>query len=297
MKHQPNPDDPTRVTGVAVKGFPIRFEWQQGDWVRLFDKQVEQVQDDIARARAEERYIIYLSCPISPRGGGMSTTNVDIAGFTARWLMNAWGPRFWVLNPSAYQLESKQGRSLIYKFAEELGIKKERVDYLRANFAPIGGDYMRMWTRVLVEDGGDNVGGLFTAFYFLSPIDVQRFFGQNATSTLSAAAEEYFTRQYALNAEFRDYFSLEGADGTRPTDWQVAWQQRRDAFIRFYTMRASAMFSLGSHDEWNILVALNKQRIANPKYQIGEQITAYFDGKQVDPGAAEAPISPGYAVV
>ncbi len=278
----------------------MKFSWYNGDWFNLFNAQVEQVQEDIRRARSEGRFIVYLSCPISSRGGGMSITNVEIANYTARWLMNQWGSRFWVLNPASYQLESKQGTGLIHRFARELGVDSKRLQDLEKNYPAKDGDYMRMWTRVLVEDDDNkNVGGRFSSFYFLSPTDVQRFFGQNETSTLTAAVEEYFSSQFAMNADFRDYFSTEDPSGKRPSNWKDLWQQRRDDFVRFYSLRASVAFSKGSHDEWNIFVELNRRRIAlgdGSGYGLGSQISAYFNAKQVDPSSAETPISPGYQV-
>jgi hypothetical protein len=296
----PTPYPPERVTGYPVQGFPMRFSWWNGDWCNLFNKQVELIQEDIRRARSEDRFIVYLSCPISARGGGMSITNVEIANFTARWLMNCWGSRFWVLNPAAYQLESKQGTGLIHRFAKELGIEG-RLKELEKKCPAHDGDYMRMWTRVLVEDDdGKNVGGRFSAFYFVSPTDVRRFFGHSATVTLTADVENYFSSQFAINADFRDYFSLEASSEDRGDDARARWQQRRDEFIRFYSLKASAAFSKGSHDEWNIVVKLNRSRLLLTEadgYGLGSQIAAYFEGSQVDPGSAETQVSPGYEVV
>jgi hypothetical protein len=294
------PYPPQRVMDYPVEGFPMKFSWWNGDWFNLFNQQVELIQEDIRRARSEDRFIVYLSCPISSRGGGMSITNVEIASFTSRWLMNHWGSRFWVLNPATYQLESKHGTGLIQRFARQLGITDGRLNDLKQHYPAHDGDYMRMWTRVLVEDDdGKCVGARFSAFYFLSPSDVQRFFGETETSTLTAAVEEYFSRQFAMSAEFRDYFSLEDSSGQRASDWTILWQQRRDDFVRFYSLKAGAAYSKGSHDEWNILVALNRKRLQlgdATGYGIGSQIAAYFGGKQVDPSAAETLISPGYQV-
>ena len=75
---------------------------------------------------------------------------------------------------------------------------------------------------------------------------------------------------------------------------------RKQDFFRYYAVRASAYFSKGSHDEWNIWQKLNVMRTAGDekeRYGMGSQIAGYFEGLQVDPGAAETPISAGYAVV
>lgn len=299
--------DPQKETGYPVNGFPMKFTWQTGEWVRIFDAQVEQIKEDIARAVSEDRLIIYLSCPISCRGGGLSLTNVDIASFTARRIMNEWGSRIWVLNPSAYQLESKQGTGLIHRLAREVQppVTEERLAYLKKYFPAKDGDYMRMWTRVLVEDeNGLNVGGRFSAYYFLSPSDVRQFFDVNRTTTLTAAVEEYFARQYAINQDFYAYFNEPFYDSSGrlipQEQWPAEWHRRRLDFFRFYTLRGSASYSKGSHDEWNIFVTLNELRLKageENRYGLGSQIAGYFEGSQIAPGAAESAIAPGYEVV
>ena len=79
----------------------------------IFDLQIDLVKSDIRRARAEGKLIVYLSCPISSRGGGYHGTNVDIAKYTERALLQRWGEGFWILNPVQYQLESKAGTGLM----------------------------------------------------------------------------------------------------------------------------------------------------------------------------------------
>jgi hypothetical protein len=76
----------------------------------------------------------------------------------------------------------------------------------------------------------------------------------------------------------------------------------RTEFLRFYGLRASANFSLGSHDEWSIFRLINagrRKKTAAPGMlggDIGEQLAGFFDRNQVDPASSEAPLSPGYAV-
>src|SRR6185437_7403866 len=155
---------PKTRTDEPVKGTQLRFTWQTGEWETIFDEQIALIKSDVARARAEDRLAVYLSCPISSRGGGWSGTNVDIARHVERALLERWGEAFWVLNPAQYQLESKAGTGLINQHAE-----KHKIDLknLLIKSSPGGGDYMRMWTKVLVEDGMGNLGRNFDAFYFL----------------------------------------------------------------------------------------------------------------------------------
>jgi hypothetical protein len=295
---------PEYHTGEPVPGFPLSFTWTAGEWERIFDEQISQIKSDIARARAEDRLLAYLSCPISSRGGGWSGTNVDIALHVERALLERWGEAFWVLNPAQYQLESKAGKGLINRHAARLGIDLET---LQAKSSPLGGDYMRMWTKVLVEDDDGNVGRNFDAFYFLGPRDVYSFFTHDATLTLTSGIEAYFSRKFSTDPGFRDAFSIPdiawgSLAGPDSSSAREAWKLQRTAFLRFYGLRASANFSLGSHDEWTIFRLLNGARRAATRApgladgDPGDQIAGFFDGVQVDPASTEGALSRGYAV-
>jgi hypothetical protein len=287
-------------SGRPVQSFDLKFTWYAGDWEEIFDKQIALIKEDVQRARAEDRLIIYLSCPISSRGGGYAGTNVDIARHVERALLEKWGEAFWILNPAQYQLESKAGTGLLDRHARELRIDLQA---LVKQGVPQGGDYMRMWTQVLVEDGGNNLGENFDAFYFLGPRDVHSFFSHDESMTLTAGIEAYFGRKFATDASFRDEFSVPGINwGAAPqpmptttaqVDPKGKWSQRRRDFIRFYSLRASANYSLGSHDEWAIFRLINAGR---RKHDIGDQLASFFDGVQVDPASSEGGLSPGYAV-
>ena len=286
-----------------VKGFDLRFAWQTV-WVPIFDKQIALLREDIARARAEDRAVVYLSCPLSSRGGGFAATNVEIANHTQRRLLREWGHRFWILNPAQYQLESKEGTGLLVRHARELGMTSADIAALPR---PEGGDYMRMWTKVLVEDADNNEGSLFDAYYFLGPTDVREFLTQGGALSVTAGVEEFFARQFAMDVDFRDAFSVPGIrwdpDWTKSThsssaqqaELRALWEDKRKAFFRYYAIRASVAFSLGSHDEWNIFRLLNIARLRNSKGDVGGLIAGYFDGRQIDPGAAVTVIDPGYA--
>jgi hypothetical protein len=250
--------------------------------------------------------VVYLSCPISSRGGSFSITNVDIAAFVAQKLVSEWGPRFWVLNPGQYQMESQQGLGLIRMHAYEIGLEKKTtidVDQLTNDQPTIGGDYMRMWTRVLIEDDEKlDLGGRFSAYYFLSPSDVRSFFAQGGAKNVTAGVESYFARKFVTDSRFRAFFSLPLVDemgvasSLDPASQAREVEKRRREFYRYYSVKSSAYFSKGSHDEWNIWQKLNQLRIAARSLGVGSQIPGYFEGLQVDPSAAEAPISTGYAM-
>ncbi len=299
--------------GRPVPDFPIEFEWQTGDWVELFDRQTALVKEDLKRAYVEGRAIVYMSCPISSAGGGHYATNVDIAGSVERNLMAKLGERFFILNPSRYQLETKEGVGLIYRHAEAIRLETGRtieLEKLMKNSPPGGGDYMRMWTKVMVEDDYregtnntlPNMGNLLDMVYFVGPSDVQEFF-LGASHSLSQAVETYFARKYSLDVDFkRDFDCLEPLGVCRlfnldiPAEKDI-WLQRRQDFFKYYAIKAGTNFSLGSHDEWNIVTLLNERRRSHPDvYGIGGQIAMFFDGRQVNPGGHSLPTAPGYEV-
>jgi ketosteroid isomerase-like protein len=309
------------IEGQPVSEIRLKYKWHSGPWLNIFDEQIELIQGDILRAKAEGKLVVYLSCPISARGGGYHGTNVDIAKHVERRLLSRWGEGFWVLNPAQYQLESKAGAGLIERHAKTLKID---LPLLRSYANPNGGDYMRMWTTVLAMNGTNvagrkvaqtfiNTGQFFDAFYFIGPRDVQEFFG-TAGETLTSGIQEYFARKLATDSDFRDFFSVDGIDWHRlkPNEHlpstQVAlrdeWQDMRSDFFRYYAVRASVNFSLGSHDEWLIFKALNDRRrvlTRDPGQfmidgDVGDQIAGYFDGGQINPASTEAPVSRGYSV-
>ena len=286
--------------GEPVPGFPIRFRWQAGLWKDLFEKQIALLERDVARALVEDLVLVFQSTPLSGRGGGHFATNVEIADHTRRRVMEEWGHRFWVLNPGQYQMESKEGTGLMNLHAAELSRERGEeidVDALFRASPPTGGDYMRMWTRILVEDGGANLGGRWDVVYFIGPTDVGGFFTESGARTLSAGVEEYFSRKISMNREFHDAYTPPfHVDGTllKGEAETKEWRRRREDFFRYYTVRAGVNFSLGAHDEWNVLRLLNARRRASRPDGIADQIAAFFDGRQVPPGALAAAVPAGY---
>jgi hypothetical protein len=305
-----------------VHGFPIRYTWHTGPWYDIFERQIDLIRRAIRRAKFENKLVIYLSCPISSRGGGYSGTNVDVARHIERALLERWGEAFWILNPAQYQLESKGGAGLINEHAEYLGIDLDKLKAVSGG--PFGGDYMRMWTTVLVENGvkvGErdipltlvNTGQNFDAFYFIGPRDVQSFFLTEG-ATLTAGIQAYFARKFANDSDFREAYTdptivwtplgSRTANNKQQFDARDKWDQLRNDFLRYYSLRASANFSLGSHDEWLIfshINALRRKKTENPKKfmadgDVGEQVAGFFDGGQIDPASTEAALSRGYSV-
>lgn len=293
-------DPNTTVRGNPVAGFDMEFEWHSGDWELLFNEQITLIRADLERAKASDKLVVYLSCPISGRGGGDSGANVDIALAAQRHLLDRWGESVWILNPANYQMESRMGTGLMNQHARKLDI--DLAALLAATGKPSGGDYMRMWTTLLVENGPQvglatvpeelkNTGQFFDAYYFLGPADMHRFFVKGG-ETLTAGIESYFARRMESDSEFREHYSVKPGGSGAATNWS-AWEVQRQQFLRYYMFRAGATYSLGSHDEWNIWLMINARRRA-VKYGISDQIAGFFEGRQLSCGEYESPTAPGY---
>jgi hypothetical protein len=296
----------TPVEGEPVPGFRMRYRWFK-EWERIFDLQIALVRQDINRAKAEDKLVLYLSCPISSRGGSHSLTNVAIARFTERRLIAEWGQRFWFLNPAQYQLESKEGTGLIYAHAKALKMSEKDIANLPS---PGGGDYMRMWTKVLVEDEDapyvpeaevgkfENCGRSFDAYYFIGPTDMRRYFTSDGATNISAGIEENFIRQFGMDPDFADEYSVNGIEWGVPSlansQQRFEWERKRKDFIRYYSLRAGVAASKGSHDEWNILRLLNEKRLELMPGSVGDRIASFFDGRPVDLSSMVTAAPKGY---
>jgi hypothetical protein len=269
----------------------MRFTWH-AVWAPLFDGQLDIIRHDIRRAKCEGNLVAYLCCPISSLGGSIMETNIEISKHTARRIVNQWGHKLWVLNPTQYQLESKVGRNLIEDHARQLGIDTEALP------KPSGGDYMRMWSKLLIEDERDNLGGVFDMYYFLGPSDIHSFFSAGGSITVTAAVEEFFARKVAMDPEFRRHFfpPFYDRNGQPMPSYEEGreWEARRREFFRFYTVRASSVYSKGCHDIWNIWRMINQRRAE--KFGIEALIPGYYEGNQLDPSAHSATASKGHEV-
>lgn len=136
---------------------------------------------------------------------------------------------------------------------------------------PGGAEYMVMWTAVLAGD--DGAGRDFDAVHFTGPADMRTFFGCGRED-VSGCIDRWITARAAADPKFRS----EVADAAA----------RRREFVRYYALRASSAYSSGAHDEWNIVVRINRRR------PIGEQLAVYFDGRPASPAEMETDVSPGY---
>ena len=136
-----------------------------------------------------------------------------------------------------------------------------------------GADYMLMWTRVL--EGDDGQGNDFDFVYFVGPSDFARHFSLNNRADMKKLGAYYDTLSKIDP-------SLKNVD--------------KNAFRNYYALRASVAFSNGSHDEWNIVRAINeKRRHADRKGGVLKQLGLFFDGRAMPPGMFDSPIASGYA--
>jgi hypothetical protein len=139
--------------------------------------------------------------------------------------------------------------------------------------SPGGGDYMVMFTELLA--GEDGTGKDFDMAHFTGPGDMRAFFGCGRDD-VAGCIDRYVVTRAATDATFRRRIADD--------------RGRRPAFIRYYTLRASSAYSSGAHDEWNIIVKINRKR------PLGEQIATFFDGRPASPAEMETEVSPGYEV-
>ena len=76
-----------------------------------------------------------------------------------------------------------------------------------------------------------------------------------------------------------------------------AWRSLNTDFRNYYGLRASVSFSLGSHDEWNIIRAINEKRRASKDgeggFGVARQIAVLFNGTGIAPGLFDASTQAG----
>ena len=135
-----------------------------------------------------------------------------------------------------------------------------------------GADYMLMWTAVL--EGGNGMGEDFDFVYFVGPADFAQHFALDGSGDMQKIDAYY--------------------EAAAKSDAGLAKVDRK-AFREYYALRASTAFSFGSHDEWNIVRALNEARRGSAEFGIARQLPVLFDGRAVPPALFEAPVAPGNA--
>jgi hypothetical protein len=138
-----------------------------------------------------------------------------------------------------------------------------------------GADYMLQWTRVLE---GRGLGEDFDLFYFVGPTDFANALGLTGEGDMEKI-DALFDQRIATD------------EGLRKAVEQG--KVSKASFRNYYALRASIVFSYGSHDEWNIARILNDRRRGATQYGLANQISTFYDGQPVVPGAYEQAIAPG----
>jgi hypothetical protein len=225
---------------------------------------VSRVRQLIADNKAKGKAVGYLSVPLSLAGGGSYQVNSDAAKRIASDVEKRLGQgSVWILNPGAEGSDAMTGGS--------------------------GADYMFMWTQIL--EGRAGHGEDFDFFYFAGPTDFSKYFlqgelGKEQGKMDPGPGEDYFGKLEA-------FFDKRVASDP---DFKKAVEQgqiSKTGFRNYYGLRASVAFSYGSHDEWNIARLLNERRRGAAEFGIANQLSIFFDGQPVNPGAFESAAASG----
>jgi hypothetical protein len=139
-----------------------------------------------------------------------------------------------------------------------------------------GADYMLMWTSIL--EGPTGMGEDFDFVYFVGPQDFARFFEFDGNADM-AKLDAYYDKRVKSDPEFEK---------------ETRAGLTRAKFRNYYALKASAAFSRGAHDEWNIIRVINERRRSDPKLGIANQLPMLFDGRATPSAGAELPVSDGY---
>jgi hypothetical protein len=139
-----------------------------------------------------------------------------------------------------------------------------------------GADYMLMWTQLL--EGREGLGEDFDFVYFVGPQDFARYLALDGNADM-LKIEQFFDKRLESDPDLR-----------KAVDKGLT----RSAFRNYYALKASATFSKGAHDEWNIVRTLNERRRALDRFGIANQLAVLFDGGGVAPSSSEGATSDGY---
>jgi len=139
-----------------------------------------------------------------------------------------------------------------------------------------GADYMLMWTSIL--EGPTGMGEDFDFVYFVGPQDFARFFEFDGNADM-VKLDAYYDKRVKSDPEFEK---------------ETRAGLTRAKFRNYYALKASAAFSRGAHDEWNIIRVINERRRSDPKLGIANQLPMLFDGRATPSAGAELPVSDGY---
>jgi len=209
----------------------------------------------LAEQRAKGKATGYMSIPLSTAGGAFFNVNREVAEQAKARIEARYGTAsVWVLNPTA-------------KDADLPTLSGVRAGQ---------GDYMLMWTRVL--EGANAMGEDFDFVYFTGPSDFAGFFALTGKGDMDRIAA-YFDERMAKDADLKR--AVERGTVTAAS------------FRNYYGLRAATSFSLGAHDEWNVIRSVNARRRDDPKFGVPNQLAVIFDGRAVSSAEAEQAVAGG----
>ncbi len=227
------------------------------DFKDAIAEKVDHFRKAIAAERAKGKAIGYMSVPLSSSGGGYFNLNREVAEKIKERVEARLGANSaWLLNPAARDADLPT------------------LNNVRAGQA----DYLLMWTRIL--EGPKGLGEDLDFVYFVGPSDYAAFFGltgKDDMDRISAYFDDRVAKDPALKA------AVERGSTSRT------------AFRNYYGLRASVAFSVGAHDEWNVIRTVNQRRRDDPAYGMANQLPVLFDGHAVSSGEYETPVTGGNA--
>lgn len=227
------------------------------DFRQAIDDKVAFYRSAIAAERAKGKAIGYLSVPLSTAGGSYFGVNRDVAAAIRARVEARYGESaVWLLNPTAKEAD----------LPSQNGVRAGQ------------GDYMVMWTRIL--EGARGLGEDFDFVYFAGPSDFAAFFGLTGKGDLERIAA-YFGERVQKDADLAR--AVERGTVTAA------------GFRNYYGLRASASFSAGAHDEWNVIREVNAKRRGDAAYGVVNQLPVLFDGRAASSAEAEQAVAPGNA--
>jgi hypothetical protein len=227
------------------------------DFRAAIDEKVAWYRGTIAAEKAKGKAIGYLSVPLSTAGGGYFGVNREVAAAVRERVEARYGEAaVWLLNPTAKEAD----------LPAQNGVRAGQ------------GDYMLMWTRIL--EGARGLGEDFDFVYFVGPTDFAGYFGLTGKGDLERIAA-YFAERLEKDADLKR--AVERGSVTAA------------GFRNYYGLRASASFSAGAHDEWNVIRAVNARRRDDAAFGIVSQLPVLFDGRAAFSAEAEQGVAPGNA--
>jgi hypothetical protein len=227
------------------------------DFRAAIDEKVAWYRGTIAAEKAKGKAIGYLSVPLSTAGGGYFGVNREVAAAVRERVEARYGEAaVWLLNPTAKEAD----------LPAQNGVRAGQ------------GDYMLMWTRIL--EGARGLGEDFDFVYFVGPTDFAGYFGLTGKGDLERIAA-YFAERLEKDADLKR--AVERGSVTAA------------GFRNYYGLRASASFSAGAHDEWNVIRTVNARRRDDAAFGIVSQLPVLFDGRAAFSAEAEQGVAPGNA--